>query len=315
MSSKKKQQYEEVVKFDIVKNRRKFFFLSGAILVLGLLSVMIFGLNLGVDFKAGTRLDIMIGKPFETADIDQVIKQNVPDVAFKPVTKFGNNQEWATTTFDRPVDRTKLAAIETALKAKYGNQVSKQESTVDPVIAEEMVQKATIAILLASAGIIVYIAIRFQFLFGIACVVALLHDAFIPIALFSLFRLEVDLTFIAAILTIVGYSINDTIVIFDRIRENLRLMKVKTIEDLEHMVNVSLWQTMRRSIFTVSTVFFTALSLAILGGEGIRNFSYALIFGLVSGTYSSIFIAAQVWVALKEREMAKKRFSSAPSEG
>jgi len=303
------KQHEDVIKFDIVKNRRKFFWISGVILILGVVSMLIFGLNLGVDFKAGTRLDVLIGKPFQTADIEAVIKQQVPNVHFTKVTEYGNHQ--ASTRFDQTIPNDKLNAIEQALKAKYGPQVTKQESTVDPAIARELAQKAAIAILIASAGIVVYIAIRFQFLFGLACVVALLHDAFIPIALFSLFRLEVDLTFIAAILTIVGYSINDTIVIFDRIRENLRTMKIKTVEDLEHMVNVSLWQTMRRSVFTVATVFITALAIALLGSEGIRNFSLALIFGLLSGTYSSIFIAAQVWVSLKKREMLKKqRFAS-----
>jgi preprotein translocase subunit SecF len=308
-----KQQRDSVIKFDIVKNRKKFFFLSGAILVLGLIAILVMGLNLGVDFKAGTRLDLLIGKEFNTADVEAILKEKVPDIQFTPVTKYGNNQ--ASTRFETSVPREQLEAVEQALKEKYGQQVTKQESTVDPTIARELAQKAGIAILIASVGIVVYIAIRFQFLFGIACVIALLHDAFIPIALFSIFRLEIDLTFIAAILTIVGYSINDTIVIFDRIRENLRTMKVKTVEDLEHLVNVSLWQTMRRSIFTVATVFFTALAIALLGSEGIRNFSLALIFGLVSGTYSSIFIAAQVWVSLKKREMLRKRFSSAPNEG
>lgn len=300
------------IKFDIVKNRRKFFMISLVIMVTGLITMMLMGLNLGVDFKAGTRLDVFIGKEFNTADVDKVIREQVPNVQFTPVTPFGTNQ--ATTRFEEVVPPQKLQAIEQALKAKYGEQVTKQESTVDPTIAREMAQKAGLAILIASVGIVIYIAIRFQFLFGVACVVALLHDAFIPIALFSVFRLEVDLTFIAAILTIVGYSINDTIVIFDRIRENLRTMKVKTVEDLEHMVNVSLWQTMRRSLFTVATVFFTALAIAIFGSEGIRNFSLALIFGLVSGTYSSIFIAAQVWVTLKKREMAKKRFTPTANE-
>jgi preprotein translocase subunit SecF len=306
------KDHADIIKFDIVKNRRKFFFLSGIILVLGLITMLTMGLHLGVDFKAGTRLDLLIGKEFNAADVEAIIKEKVPGVTFTKLTPYGEYQAY--TRFDQTVPADKMLAIEQALKAKYGPQVTKQEATVDPSIARELAKKAAIAMLIASVGIVIYIAIRFQFLFGIACVISLLHDVFIPIALFSVFRLEVDLTFIAAILTIIGYSINDTIVIFDRIRENLRIMKVKTVHDLEHMVNVSLWQTMRRSIFTVATVFFTALAIAILGSESIRNFSLALIFGLVSGTYSSIFIAAQVWVSLKKREMAKKRFSSAPNE-
>ncbi|MGE5702709.1 MAG: protein translocase subunit SecF [Clostridia bacterium] len=310
----KKLDHEDVIKFDIVKNRRKFYAISGTIMVLGLAIMLIFGLNLGVDFKAGTRLDLFIGKEFNTEDVQKIIAEKAPAYHASPVTKFGDKDMSATTRFDQKVPSAELETIEKAMKEKYGNQVSKQESSVDPSIARELAWKAGVALAIASVGIIIYIAIRFQFLFGIACVIALLHDAFIPIALFSLFRLEVDLTFIAAILTIVGYSINDTIVIFDRIRENLRTMKSKTPEDLEHLVNVSLWQTMRRSVFTVATVFFTALAIAVLGSEGIRNFSLALIFGLVSGTYSSIFIAAQVWVTLKKREMAKKKFAPAPNE-
>lgn len=293
-----------VVRFDIVKNRRKFFIGSSVILILGLLFILFSGMHLGVDFKAGTRLDLFIGKQFNPEDVETVIKQEVPDVVFTKVTPYGTNQ--AFTRFDQTISSDTMMKLETALKKKFGDQVTKQVSSVDPAIAREMVKKAAIAVSIAAIGIVIYIAIRFQWLFGIATVIGLIHDVFIPIALFSVFRLEVDITFIAALLTILGYSINDKIVIFDRIRENLRTMKSKTIPDLEHLVNVSLWQTMRRSVYTVATVFFTALALAVLGSESIRNFSLALLFGLVSGTYSSIFIAAQIWVNLKERNMKKK---------
>lgn len=296
---------DTVVRFDIVKNRRKFFIGSSAIIILGLLFILIQGLHLGVDFKAGTRLDLYIGKEFKVADVEAVIRQQIPNVAFTPVTPYGTYQ--AFTRFDQTVSSDTMMKLEQGLKAKFGDQVNKQVSTVDPSIAREMVKKAAIAVAIAAIGIVIYIAIRFQLLFGIACVVGLIHDVFIPIALFSVLGLEVDLTFIAALLTILGYSINDKIVIFDRIRENLRTMKSKTIPDLEHLVNVSLWQTMRRSVYTVATVFFTVLAIAVLGSESIRNFSLALLFGLVSGTYSSIFIAAQVWVNLKERNMRKKK--------
>ncbi|MGZ0052762.1 protein translocase subunit SecF [Brevibacillus gelatini] len=294
-----------VIRFDIVKNRRKYFIFSSAIIIIGFLFMLFQGLHLGVDFKAGTRLDIFVGKEFNPADVEAVLKQEIPDVTFSKVTPYGTNQAY--TRFDQTISSDTLMKVEEALKKKFGDQVTKQVSSVDPIIAQEMVKKAAIAVAIASLGIVVYIAIRFQLLFGIACIVGLLHDVIIPIALFSVFDLEVDITFIAALLTILGYSINDKIVIFDRIRENLRTMKSKTIPDLEHLVNVSLWQTMRRSVYTVATVFFTALAIAVLGSESIRNFSLALLFGLVSGTYSSIFIAAQVWVNLKERNMKKKK--------
>lgn len=303
---------EYAEKYNIVKNRKKFYMVSVAILVLGLLSMAILGLNLGVDFKAGTRLDLYIGKEFSTTDVDAIIKKQLPETHFTEVTTYGTNQAY--TRFEETIPPEKLTLIEKELKAKYGDQVTKQESTVDPIIAQEMVRNAGLAILFAALGIAIYVALRFQFLIGVACTIALLHDVFIPIALFSVFRLEVDLTFIAAILTIVGYSLNDTIVIFDRIRENQRTMKSKTVEDLEHLVNVSLWQTMRRSTFTVLTVLATVIAIVLLGSEGIRNFSLVLIFGLIAGSYSSIFIAAQVWISLKKREMNKKRFTPAPNE-
>lgn len=298
-------QEHTVIRFDIVKNRRKFFLFSGILIIVGLLFSLIQGFNLGVDFQAGTRLDIYVGKEFNPADIEQILKEKIPEAKFSAITPYGTNQ--AFTRFDQTVPSDKMMVIEQALKDKFGDQVTKQVATVDPSIAQEMVKKAAIAVLVASLGIIVYIAFRFQWLFGVATVVGLAHDVIIPIALFSMLGLEVDITFIAAILTILGYSINDKIVIFDRIRENLKTMKSKTVDELEHLVNVSLWQTMRRSIFTVATVFFTAMAIAILGSESIRNFSLALVFGLVSGTYSSIFIAAQVWVNLKERSMLKKK--------
>lgn len=298
-------QQDTVIRFDIVKNRRKFFIGSSAIIILGLVFILFQGLHLGVDFKAGTRLDLFIGKEFKPADVEAVIKQSIPNIAFSPVTPYGTHQAY--TRFDQTVSSDKMMAVEQGLKAKYGDQVTKQVSTVDPSIAQEMVKKAAVAVVIASIAIVIYIAIRFQWLFGIAAVAGLIHDVFIPIAIFSVLGLEVDLTFIAALLTILGYSINDKIVIFDRIRENLRTMKSKSIEDLEHLVNVSLWQTMRRSVYTVATVFFTVLAIAVLGSESIRNFSLALLFGLVSGTYSSIFIAAQIWVNLKERNMLKKK--------
>lgn len=291
--------------FDIVRSRKVFFTFSGLLMVAGLVTILTLGLNAGVDFKAGTRLDVYIGKEFQANDVERIIHQQVPEIAMKPVVTFGDQSAYATTTFDRPVDAQQLQEIEHQLKQVYGEQVSKQETTVNPMVANEMVEKAAIAILIASGCIVVYMAFRFEYYFGIACIIALLHDVLLPIAMFSLLRIEIDLTFIAAILTIVGYSINDTIVIFDRIRMNLRLMKPTTLNELEEMVNTSLWQTMRRSIFTVVTVFISAAALFWLGGEGIRHFSLALIFGLVSGTYSSIFVAAQVWLVLKKRELKK----------
>lgn len=220
----------------------------------------------------------------------------------KPIVKYGENGIAAATTFQKPVPAAQLQALDAKLKAQYGSQAALQESTTDPAIAQEMVRKAASAIAVASLGIVAYTAIRFHYSIGLACIAALVHDILLPVALFSAFRLEIDLTFIAALLTIVGYSLNDTIVIFDRIRSNLKTAPPASFGELESLVDRSLWQTMKRSLYTVLTVFIAAAGLLWLGGESIRLFSLALLIGLVSGTYSSIFVAAQLWLAFVRRK-------------
>nr|WP_084024414.1 protein translocase subunit SecF [Vulcanibacillus modesticaldus] len=305
-------------KFDFYKYRKIYFIISGVIMLLGIVSLLIFGLNLGVDFKSGTRIEINIEQNFVEKDIRSLLKdaetaakeQGIKDVDLTPsiVRQAGNKNGIAVVRFDQTINSDVLPVIKEVFRSKYGEQVDLIESKVDPTIGRELARKAFYAVLWASLGIIIYVSIRFEFRFGVTAIIALFHDAFFVIAIFSLLRLEVDLTFIAAILTIVGYSINDTIVIFDRIRENMKLNKVKRARDIENIVNISLNQTLARSINTSLTVLFTALALFILGGEGIKNFSLALVLGLISGAYSSIFIAAPIWALWKGKDLDKKKF-------
>ena len=212
--------------------------------------------------------------------------------------------------FAEPLNKEQITSVKDAFTKKYGNQVDIQESTVDPMISRELARQAVYAVIFASIGIIIYMTIRFEYRFAVTGVLALLHDAFAVIAVFSIFQIEVDLTFIAAILTIVGYSINDTIVTFDRIRENLSKYKIKTMQDLEHVVNVSIQETITRSINTVITVIFASVALLIFGGESIRNFALALTVGLAFGMYSSLCIASQLWLDWKGRDLFKKRLTT-----
>jgi SecD/SecF fusion protein len=182
-------------------------------------------------------------------------------------------------------------------------------NTVDVEMARELQWNAIIAVLVASIGIAIYVSIRFEWRFAVGAIVSTLHDAFLVITAFSIFRWEVNLPFIIALLTIIGYSINDTIVIFDRIRENLRFGKQKTAEDLAQLVNQSIWQTLTRSINTVVTVLIAAVLLLVLGSEPIRLFSLAMVIGLTAGAYSSIFIASQIWFDLRKR----KKFKASPA--
>lgn len=292
---------------DYVGKRKYFFWFSGIFQVVGLITLLVFGFNLGVDFQSGTRMDIMIGKPFAEADVQAELK--TIGIEAGSVEVAGDQGERAAIRFAEPLSKEQIAKVKDAFIKKYGEQVDIQESTVDPMISRELAKQAMYAVAWASLGIIIYVAIRFEYRFAITGVIALLHDAFSVIFFFSIFQIEVDLTFIAAILTIVGYSINDTIVTFDRIRENLRLYKVKTMEDLEKVVNTSIQETIVRSINTGLSVLFACIALLIFGGESIRNFSLALTVGLIFGMYSSIFVASQLWMVWKGRELTKKRFA------
>lgn len=294
---------------DFVKHHRKYFVFSGILIGLGLLVLLFMGLNLGVDFEGGTRLEIQIeDQTFTTADIQEVFN-GIEGIAPGEIILAGNQNEIAAVLFKGTLTPEEIRTISTALEAKFGQGFEGiSESTVSPSIARELARQAIFAILLASIGVILYVSFRFEYRFAMSAIVALIHDVFIVIAIFSILRLEVDLTFIAAILTIVGYSINDTIVIFDRIRENLRFGKTKTVEQLADLVNRSIVDTLARSINTSLTVVFASVTLFLFGGEGIRNFSFALTIGLLAGAYSSIFIAAQVWMVWKARDIKRKVF-------
>lgn len=292
------------IHLDFIKHRKKFFAFSIAITVIGILVLAFAGLNYGVDFRAGTTMDIEVGKPIAQADADALIAE----AGFEGVhPTIGGEGDRLTIRFPETLTNDDVANIESLFKAKYGDQVSREVNTVDPELAREQLRHAIIAVLVASLGIILYVSVRFEWRFAIAGIVALLHDAFIVVSVFSIFRLEVNLPFIVAVLTIIGYSINDTIVIFDRIRENLRFAKLKTDDDLAEIVNASIWQTFTRSINTVVTVLIAAVALFIFGSESIRLFSLAIIIGLVAGAYSSIGIASPIWYVLRKGSIGRAK--------
>lgn len=291
-------------KFDIVKNRNKYFVISIIITLVGILSLAIFGLNTGVDFKAGTTLDITVpGKTLEKNQVIQIVKDSLN---FEPsTTTIAENR--ASARFDKVLSMADVNKVMDAFDKSYGVKVEHEENTVDTELANELALKAVVAVLIASLGILLYISIRFEWRFAFAAVVALMHDAFIVVSIFSIFRWEVNLPFVAAVLTIIGYSINDKIVIFDRVRENLRFAKIKGFDDLSELVNRSIWQTMARSINTIMTVLIGAVCLFIFGSEAIRIFSLAMIVGLISGAYSSIFIAAPLWLVIKNKSVSSAK--------
>jgi preprotein translocase subunit SecF len=305
-------------KYDFVKNRRIYYAISALILVIGLAVTLIAGMNFGVDFKAGTNIDLVVGKTLDRAKVDQILTDLTASGDLKSKhtepTIGGNNKDRVSIRFEDVLNDAAVNKLQDAFKAAYGTEVSKEINTVDPQLAKELLVKAVYAVAIASVLICIYVSIRFEWRFAIAAIIAILHDAFMVIAVFAIFRFEVNLPFLAAILTTIGYSINDKIVIFDRIRENLRFTKLKTDNDLIQMVNDSIWQTMARNINTVLVVLVAAGCLYIFGSQSIKLFALAKLIGLTSGAYSSIFIACSLWYVLKRKSLgAKKKVAASNS--
>ncbi len=290
-------------RLDFVKHRKKFYAFSLIILLVGSAILGIFKLNLGIDFSSGTRVDIQAD---EALTKDEMVKY-LDEIGFanEDVLISGDEQNVAVMRYKEDFTQQQILDLKAKVMEDFGHEPN--VSTVSPTVGKELVKNAIKALAIAALGIIIYVAIRFEWRMGIGAIVSLLHDVFFIVAIFSLLRLEVDITFIAAVLTIVGYSINDTIVTFDRIRENVdRSGKITTKEELALIVNKSLRQTMGRSVNTILTVIVVVVALIFLGAPSIQNFSIALLIGLVTGMYSSICIAAQIWFTLKSREMDKK---------
>ncbi|WP_019639476.1 protein translocase subunit SecF [Paenibacillus fonticola] len=285
---------------DYVHISRGCYAISIALTIIGVICLSIFGLNYSVDFKAGSNVDISLTETVTKEQIEPILQE----LGIAEGTHVTPGADRITIRFTKVLDEDQDHQLKNEI-LKLDSEASFEVNTVDPEMARELARNAMLAVLWSCLGIIVYVSIRFEWRFAVAAVVSLLHDAFMVVALFSIFRLEVDLTFIIAVLTIIGYSINDTIVIFDRIRENLRFSKLKTREDLITIVNKSVSQTIMRSLYTALTVFIAALFLLLLGGASIKMFSLAMVIGLLFGAYSSIFIASPLWFVLKSRQKNK----------
>ncbi|KOP72489.1 preprotein translocase subunit SecD [Lysinibacillus sp. FJAT-14745] len=289
-------------RFDFVHNRKKFYTFSLAILVAGLVVLGIFRLNLGIDFQSGTRVQIEADHTLTKEEVSKYLDSI--DFSSEDIVLAGEKNNSAVIRYKDDLSQAEILKFKKEAGKKFGHEPG--VSTVSPTVGKELVKNAIKGLSFAAIGIIIYVAVRFEWRMGVGAIVSLIHDVFLIVAVFSFMRLEVDITFIAAVLTIVGYSINDTIVTFDRMRENLnRYDTIKDREVLADIVNKSLRQTMGRSVNTVLTVIIVTVALLILGAPSIQNFSIALLIGLITGMYSSICIAAQIWYTLKVREMKK----------
>ncbi|TDM18477.1 protein translocase subunit SecDF [Macrococcoides canis] len=287
---------------DFVKLAKPLLALSLASIIIGSIIVAMMGLNLGIDFKSGSRVDIKSEQVLKEGSLKKELETlKIPS---ENVIVNAENPKMASVQYKDPLTKEQINDLKSTFSDKYGHEPN--VNTVSSEIGKELAKNAIKSVIIASIGIIIYVTFRFEWRMGLTSVLSLLHDAFLIIAFFSIFRLEVDVTFIAAVLTIIGYSINDTIVTFDRVRENLHKIKVITTpQQIDHIVNSSIRQTMTRSINTVLTVIIVVIALMLLGASSIFNFSVALLVGLISGVFSSVFIAVPLWGILKKRQLKK----------
>ena len=256
---------------------------------------------LGVDFRGGTQVQVQFQHAPDTNQIRQATEAaGIKDASIRSYGASGTNEMLI--SLPEQQDETSLdagrARIVDALQAHYNNPFTvRNVQVVGPTVGKQLEKQATLATLYSLLGMLIYLWFRFQLIYGVAAVVACFHDTLITVGFFALTNQEISLTVIAAILTLVGYSMNDTIVVFDRIRENLRLSRREPLPDL---VNRSINQTLSRTVLTSGLTFLTVLSLYIYGGPVLRGFSFALVVGILIGTYSSIAVAAPMLVAYQE---------------
>ena len=274
---------------------------------------------LGVDFRGGTQVQVQFN---QTPDIDRIRKamdaSGIRDSSIQPIRNV--DQASSNDVLISLPEQTNEAALDTgreqimdALRTHYDSSIGTKNirnvQVVGPTVGRQLEKQAGLATLYSMAGMLVYLWFRFQLIYGIAAVVACFHDTLITLGAFALTNQEISLTVIAAILTLIGYSMNDTIVVFDRIRENLRLSRRESLPDV---VNRSINQTLSRTVLTSGLTFITVLSLFVFGGQVLKGFSFALVIGILIGTYSSIAVAAPMLVAWQEWRAKSGRSAALP---
>lgn len=263
--------------------------ISIAVILVSIFSVVTQGLNLGVDFTGGTLVEVGYQKPAELQKVRQALADNGFGDAL--AQHFGSSSD----VLVRLAPRDDISSSDlsdrafTAIENIAGKAELRRVEFVGPQVGDELTEQGGLAMLYALIGILIYVALRFEYRFAVGSVIALVHDVLITIGVFSLFQIEFDLPVLAAVLAVIGYSLNDTIVVYDRIRENFRRIRKGTPEEI---INISLNQTLSRTLVTSLTTLLVLIALFIFGGEIIHGFAFALIVGVIIGTYSSIYVAS-----------------------
>lgn len=298
-----------MARFDIIGKRKIWYAISSVLIIASLFFMVTRGFNMGIDFTGGTIIDLRFEKAVNINDVRAVL--NEYDLSNSTIQLSGENS--SSTESENVMIRTvdleeqERKEVMAALTDKLGAYQVLREEKVGATMGTELIMNAVYATIISWLLIIAYVSYRFEFKFGISAVLGLVHNVIIVLGAFALTQRQIDSSFVAALLTIIGYSINDTIVIFDRIRENLKLHFRKN-GDIVELVNTSIYQTMTRSIYTVSTVLFATFALYFFGGDTTKDFAFALLIGFFCGAYTSIFIASPLWVTFR-RYSDKKRLA------
>ncbi len=302
VSKNEKVKESKFVKVNFLKHKYVFMSLSVIIILVGAVLIGTKGLNLGVDYKAGTDITIVSEEKISKKKINEAL-----DTFKLKASNITITSEEVSIRIDEAIDGDTVKEINTYFEDNYDAKVN--VGVISNIVQKELVKNAILSVLIALIGIILYVSVRFKYSYAIGGVVALVHDVLIMFSLFAIFRFEVNSMFLAAVLAIIGYSINDTIVSFDRIRENINNYDSKklTKDKLEDLVNRSIGETFTRTIYTTFTTLIPVVILLLLGSSGIFVFNMAMLFGLIAGTYSSIFISNVIFLLLEKRNIGKKQ--------
>ncbi|MBL4772771.1 MAG: protein translocase subunit SecF [Alcanivoracaceae bacterium] len=283
------------IKFDFMSKRKLAMIFSITLIAISLGSIAIRGLNFGLDFTGGTAVVVNFGKNVSLNEIREVLEKNNFNDAV--VQNFGSAKSVQIRLPSKSLDDSSNISNQLAdiiLPLDSGAQIGKGDY-IGSQVGEELVEKGSLAILYAIIGILLYVTMRFEWRFSVGSVVALVHDVIITVGVFSIIQMEFDLTILAALLAVIGYSLNDTIVVFDRVRENFRSLRKKAPDQV---FNISIAQTLSRTVITSLTTLLVLFALFFIGGAMIHGFAFALIVGVIIGTYSSIFVASTATLTL-----------------
>lgn len=288
---------------NFVQHRKKFFIFTAVLIVLGFAAILVFKINPGIDFTSGSRIEIAANEEINVEEVESTFDELGYEA--KTIVLSGENNNMAVARFETVLSDQQVFQVQETFEEIYGSEPA--VSVVSPLVGQELVKNAIYAVAIAAFFIIIYIAFRFELFFGVTAVIALLHDVLIMLFVFSITQIEFDITIVSAILTIVGYSINNTIVVFDRVRENIQKQKrVSSFSELAKIINRSIIQSFTRTMNTTISTLIAILAFLILGASSIFTFTLALVIGLIAGTYSSLFLAAQIWLVWRGKNIKEK---------